>query len=60
MVTRCFLLDQNILILAELIAFSKSQNTYNYFAATCFTRDYFKILNFDTKNLSSTVFELET
>ena len=41
-----------------LIAFTKSQNTYNYLAAVRFTRDYLKILNFDTKNLSSpTVFE---
>ena len=33
----------------------------HYLAAARFTRDYLKILNFDTKNLSSpTVFELET
>ena len=38
----------------------KLQNTYNYLAAARFTRDYLKILNFDTKNLSPTVFELET
>ena len=50
-----------ILILAGFIAFSKLQNTYNYLAAARFTRDYLKILNFDTKNLSPpTVFELET
>ena len=57
--TRCFLPDQKILILAGFIAFSKLQNTYNY----RFTRDrnYLKILNFDTRNLSlPTVFELET
>ena len=48
------------LIVAGFIAFSKSQNTYNYIAAARFTRDYLKILNFDTKNLSPTVFELET
>ena len=37
------------------------QNTHNYLAAARFTRDYLKILNFDTKNLSPpTVFELET
>ena len=47
------------LIVAGFISFSKSQNTYNYIAAARFTRDYLKILNFDTKNLS-TVFELET
>ena len=59
--TRCFLPDQKILILAGFIVFSKFQNTYNYFAAARFTRDYLKILNFDTKNLSPpTVFELET
>ena len=33
----------------------KIANTYNYLAAARFTRDYLKILNFDT-----TVFELET
>ena len=49
-----------ILILAGFIAFSKLQNTYNYLAAAHFTRDYLKILNFDTKNLSPTVFEPET
>ena len=50
-----------ILILAGFIAFSKSQNTYNNLAVARFTRDYLKILNFDTKNLSPpTVFELET
>ena len=49
--TRCFLPDQKILILAGFIAFSKLQNTYNYLAAARFTRDYLKILNFDTKNL---------
>ena len=48
-------------MLAGFIAFSKLQNTYNYLAAACFTCDYLKILNFDTKNLSPpTVFELET
>ena len=41
--TRCFLPDQKILILAGLIAFSKSQNTFNYIAATRFTRDYLKL-----------------
>ena len=55
-----FLPDQKILILAGFIAFSKSQSTYNYLAATRFTRDYLKILYFDTKKLSPTVFELET
>ena len=38
----------------------KIANTYNlnYLAAARFTRDYLKILNFDTKNLSSpTVFD---
>ena len=50
-----------ILILAGLIAFSKSQNTYNYLAPARFTRDYVKNVNIDTKNLSHpTVFELET
>ena len=34
--------------------------TYNYLAAARFTRGYLKILNFDTKNLSPTVFEIET
>ena len=50
-----------ILIVAGFIAFSKFQNTYNYLEAARFTRDYLKILNFDTKSLSPpTVFELET
>ena len=49
-----------ILILAGFIAFSKLQNTYNYLAAARFTRDYLKTLNFDTKILSPTFFELET
>ena len=53
--------DQNIFILAGFIAFSKSQNTYNYLAAARFTRDYLKILNFDIKNVSPPpVFEIET
>ena len=44
-----------------VIAFGKSQNTYGYLAATRFTRDYLKILNFETKNLSPpSFFELET
>ena len=51
--------DQKILILVGFIAFSKSQNTYNYLAAACFTRNYLKALNFDTKT-PPTVFELET
>ena len=56
-----FFRGQKILIVAGFIEFSKSQNTYNYLAAARFTRDYLKILNFDTKNLSSpTVFEQET
>ena len=60
-VSFCFLPDQKILILAGFSEFSKLQNTYNYLAAARFTSDYLKILNFDTKNLSSpTVFELET
>ena len=54
---RMFLPDQKSLILAGFIAFSKLQNTYNNLAAARFTRDYVKILNFDTKNLSSTIFE---
>ena len=50
-----------MLILAGFIPFSKLQNTYNYLASARLTRDYLKILNFDTKNLSPpTVFELET
>ena len=50
-----------ILILAGFTPFSKSQNTYNYLAAARYTRDYLKILNCGTKNLSPpTVFELET
>ena len=32
----------------------------HYLAAARFTRHYLKILNFDTRNLSPTVFELET
>ena len=49
------------MVLIGFIGFSKLQNTYNYLAAARFTRNYLKIFNFDTKNLSPpTVFELET
>ena len=45
---------------SRIYRISKLQNTYNYLAAARFTRDYLKILNVDTKNLSPpTVFEQE-
>ena len=44
--------SKNIDPIAGCIAFSKSQNTYNYLVAALFTCDYLKILYFDNKNLS--------
>ena len=37
---------------SQIYRISNSQNTYNYLAAAHFTRDYLKILNFDTQKLS--------
>ena len=43
----------------RIFKIAKYIQKYNYLAAVCFTRDYLKILNFDTKNISPpTVFEL--